>query len=60
MNEAETVEAVLTQARDAEASAEEYLADCRLEGRADNGFRQLAVAIPPVCAALNDKPRNPV
>ena len=49
MNEAETVEAVLTQARDAEASAEGYLADCRLEGRADNGFRQLAVAIPPVC-----------
>ena len=48
MNEAETVEAVLTQARDAEASAEGYLADCRLEGRADNGFGQLAVAIPPV------------
>ena len=36
MNEAQTVEAVFTQARDAEASAEEYLADVgwkSVEGR---------------------------
>ena len=43
------MEAVFTQARDAGASAEEYLVEVGWRVEPTTVSRQLAVAIPPVC-----------